>query len=380
MPVPAGKRDGRGTGRRRPAGMGVPATGTGGYVLSSFTRSERIIIVEDDRIRSVVIGPKQRLRPAFFIALAVSLLLLACLGWALTAAELLRTRQTAQFIEEGTRLMSAQLAESRSQVAALGGELESAKEALASALEQEAEARARIEAVLAALDVPDAAGNTAQTTRALRTAIAAARTGLAPLSTGEESGLTAAARSLETVEAASRALAERRAQAAIAAAEVAAAQADQEVSGNPGLQAQGLALALVEAKAESARLRDEADAARAERDRALAVAADTEARMAVLTEGQVELLSRLTDQADRGITHLEAALKQTGLDLDSLLAQLDGKQFGQGGPLTLASLQTDLLPAATSQAFSELESRMDRQARLRALLHLLPLSAPAEDF
>jgi murein DD-endopeptidase MepM/ murein hydrolase activator NlpD len=349
-------------------------------VLNSLTRSERVIIVEDDRVRSVVIGPGQRLRPAFFVALACAFTLAAVIGWALTAAELLRTREAVNFMEEGNRILSAELGESRAQVAALGEEMTGVRDALTLAMQGEEQVRARVEAALADLTVTDMK-DTAQAARTLRTALAAARAELTPLGTLQSEQLSAAARSLDQVEAVSRDLAIRRAQAALAAVEMAASRADATLSGGDVPAAEGLALALQEVQAESARLRNEAESVRAERDQAQARLAEVEGRMQAMAEGQVQLVTHLTEQTDLRIGQIESALEETGLNLERLVAAVDREKFGQGGPLlVLASLHSDVLPAATTQAMAGLETRLQRQERLRALLHLLPLSAPADDF
>ncbi|HYE52337.1 MAG TPA: M23 family metallopeptidase, partial [Azospirillaceae bacterium] len=63
---------------------------------------------------------------------------------------------------------------------------------------------------------------------------------------------------------------------------------------------------------------------------------------------------------------------------DAVLARVDEERFGVGGPLV--QLPTEALAPAATEAMAQLESRLTRQARLRALFTLLPLSAPVDDF
>jgi len=354
-------------------------------LFSELRRSERIIIVEDDGVRSVTIGPRQKLRPALRLAASVAALAIAVGGWIWTAAELQRARQQAGYLELAAQSLSEQLADTRSRMSTMGGELDGARQAIAALADGDQALEQRIAGILETLDgAATAEGRTAATQ--LRTALDAARTELAALSGGDERpGLARAADdALDAVARAGREFARQRAQAALATAQIATDQAERVMDPDrldPGDAASGFARALAEARAETQRQRALADAAREERDRMARQVAAVEARMAGMTEGQVAVLAQLSGRADLRISELETALADTGLDLEQALAELETTRYGRGGPLLqLASLPVALLPPAASEAMTALEQRLDRQARLRALASLLPLSAPADDF
>lgn len=344
-------------------------------MFSSFTRSERVIIVEDDRVRSVVIGPTQRLRPAFIIAGVSACLFTALTGWGLTALELKRSKDIIGHVQAGADSLSRQLEETRGQVASLAGELEGVRGSVAAARQADAEALNRVETALAALD---RAGEGEAAARVLRQAVTTARKELAQLrESGPNAALAGVAQSIDSLTETGRALADAPAAVGTGEAPVAAASADSDVHAVTS----GLARALAEAQAETQRMAAAMAAAQTERDAALAAKADTERRMASVEEGQVALLARLTEHAELRIGSTEASLRETGLDLDRILAELDSSRFGQGGPLVqLPELPADAISPTTSEAMAQLENRLERQARLRALYTLLPLSAPVDDF
>jgi murein DD-endopeptidase MepM/ murein hydrolase activator NlpD len=143
----------------------------------------------------------------------------------------------------------------------------------------------------------------------------------------------------------------------------------------------GLARALAEAQAETQRMAAAMATAQAERDAAFAAKTDVERRMASIEEGQVALLARLTEHAELRIGSAEASLRETGLDLDRILTELETSRFGRGGPMVaLPELPPEAIPPVATEAMAQLEGKLERQARLRALFTLLPLSAPIDDF
>ncbi|ACJ00381.1 M23 family metallopeptidase [Rhodospirillum centenum] len=347
-------------------------------MLSSITRSERIIIVEDDRVRSVVIGPQQRLRPALHLAAAGAVCIGLLAGWLLTVVELRDTRRSVAMLADTGDTLAAQLADSRSRLAALGGELDTAREALAGVLAGDAELRGKLETVLATLD--GAAGDT--TVKGLRQTLTAARDGLQPLTTGAGDHLAAAGRSLEQVGQASLEAAARRAQAALTALEMAAADrlgataADDAGDGDGGLMS-----VLAETRAEVRQLRIAVAVADARREEAEQKTTETERRMAAVTDGQVALIGQLSERAELRIGEIESVLRETGIDLNAVLADLENSRFGRGGPLVdIPEAAALAMAPAAGEAMSRLEGLLDRQARLRALFTLLPLGAPLNDF
>ncbi len=347
-------------------------------MFSFFTRSERVIIVEDDRVRSVVIGPSQRLRPAFIIA-GISVCLAASLtGWGLTALELGRSNDIIGHVQAGADSLSRQLEETRGQLAGMAGELEGLRGSVAAARDADAEALARVETALAALD---RAGEGEAAARVLRQAVTAARKELAQLrESGPNAALAGVAQSLDNITEAGRALADSPTTQTATSADVAATSSGASAADVHAVTS-GLARALAEAQAETQRMAVAMAGANAERDAAMAAKAEAERRMASIEEGQVALLARLTEHAELRIGSTEASLRETGLDLDKILAELDATRFGRGGPMVeLPELPPEAIPAVASEAMAQLENKLERQARLRALYTLLPLSAPVDDF
>ncbi|MFV3131379.1 M23 family metallopeptidase [Niveispirillum sp. KHB5.9] len=355
---------------------------TGGGLLGFFMRSERVIIVDDDKIRSVTIGPGQRLRPALLAAAALSGMLIASAGWMATAFALRDSRDNIFQVDQGAQNLATQLADSREQLSRVAGDLDRARDALDAALAEEAQSRARIDAAMAVLTNAEKDGS--KTPRQL---LAAVRNELAPLRIGPDEGsshLRAAQESLQLVTDVSQQAASRRAQAAIAALSLALEEAESlpgQAQPTLTLATDGLARALAESQAQAHRAQAEAETAWTERNEMAAQLASNEQRMTELAAGQVALLTRLSDHADLRIGAIEGELKNTGLNLDKVLRALDQPQRGMGGPLIgLSELPAGGLPPSAQAALNQLESRLDRQARLRSLSNYLPLTPPVDNF
>jgi hypothetical protein len=93
-------------------------------LLNSIIRNERIIIVEDDRIRSVVIGPRQRLKPALYIAAAVAVTLITSAAWLVTLYKLSRANDQLWIAHQALDTLEVSLEERRSALASLTGQLD----------------------------------------------------------------------------------------------------------------------------------------------------------------------------------------------------------------------------------------------------------------
>ena len=354
---------------------------TGGDLLGFFMRRERVIIVDDDSIRSVTIGPGQRLRPALLAAAALSGMLLASAGWMVTAFALRDSRDSVFQMDQGAANLAAQLSDSREQLSRVASDLDKARQALDSALAEEARSRARIDVALTVLASAEKDGS-----KTPRQVLAAMRNELAPLrvDAGDGGGhLRAARESLQLITDISQEAASRRAQAAIAALSLVLEEAESIPAGQPALAlaSEGLGRALAEAQVQAQRARTEAETAWTERNGMAATLAESERRMADIAAGQVALLTRLTDHAELRIGAIEGELRNTGLNLDKVLRAMDQTPRGVGGPLIgLTELPSQSLPEAAQAALSQLESRLDRQARLRALANYLPLTPPVDNF
>jgi murein DD-endopeptidase MepM/ murein hydrolase activator NlpD len=353
------------------AGMVMRTVG-GTELLSRFTRSERIIIVEDDRVRSVVIGPRQRLRPTAILLMAFTGTLMVALGWVLTAVELHRAREMTGYVQAGADALALQLADARAKAATLGDELHQVRADVSTLKAADTDGERRLSAVLAMLE---AAGDPDSSSRTLRQAVTVARTELLAMkeagSAGTLAGLT------QRLDGLTAAMPADSRSVDLGSVDAATAPATEQIHAATA----GLARALSEAESRAARLVNEATIAQADRSRALEQVAAAERRVVAVTEGQVALLARLTERADSHIDDIETELKATGINLDAALAELEHHRFGQGGPLiALPRDAQDLIPPAASEAMAQLELRLARQARLRALTTVLPLTAPIDAY
>jgi murein DD-endopeptidase MepM/ murein hydrolase activator NlpD len=349
-------------------------------LLGFFMRSEQVIIVDDDKIRSVTIGPGQRLRPALLAAAALCGMLIASAGWMATAFALRDSRDSIFQMDQGASNLATQLADSREQLSRVAGDLDKVRVALDTALAEQAQSRARIDAAMAVLTQSEKDGSKSQ-----RQLLAAVRNELAPLrvQAGEGDGLRAAQESLQLITDISQEAAARRAQSAIAALSLVLEEAEAVPSSQPtlALASEGLGKALAEAQSQAQRARAEAETAWTERNEMATALAASEQQMTEMATGQVALLTRLAQHAELRIGAIEGELKNTGLNLDKVLRALDKSAGGVGGPLIgLTELPTGSLPVAAQAALNQLESRLDRQARLRALANYLPLTPPVDNF
>ncbi|MBP7338142.1 M23 family metallopeptidase, partial [Niveispirillum sp.] len=347
-----------------------------------FMRSERVIIVDDDdNIRTVTIGPRQRLRPALLAVAALSGMLVASAGWMVTAFALRDSRDSIFQMDQGAANLATQLSDSREQLSRVAGDLDRVRQALDAALAEQAESRARTDAALAVLANADKDGS-----KTPRQVLAAIRNELAPLRINPGEGtepLRAAQESLQMITDIGQEAAARRAQSAIAALSLVLEEAGSTPSQQPtlALATEGLGKALAEAQAQAQRARADAESAWTERNEMAAAMAESERRLADIAAGQVALLTRLTEHAELRIGAIEGELKNTGLNLDKVLHDLEQAPRGVGGPLvSLTELPSQSLPAAAQAALNQLESRLDRQARLRALANYLPLTPPVDNF
>ncbi len=347
-------------------------------MLKFLRRSHQVIIVDDDNVRSMTLATSQR---PLLLGAALAGMALASLGWIITAAALSNSRSSIFQVDQGAQALAQQLTESREQLSRVAADLDNARGALDSALAEETESRARIKAALDALVQAEK-----DPSRTPRQVLAAVRNELAPLRIGaDEAGshLRAAQESLQMVTDVSQDVATRRAQAAISALTLAIDGATTSPDQPPALAlaGEGLAHALSEAQAQSLRWQGEAETARAERDQMAAELAGNEQKMSNVATAQVALLTRLSEHADLRIGAIEGELRDTGINLEKVLGAVDTLPRGVGGPLIgLPELPVAGLPPEARVALTQLESRLERQAKLRALKNYLPLSPPVDNF
>jgi len=115
-------------------------------------------------------------------------------------------------------------------------------------------------------------------------------------------------------------------------------------------------------------------------------------------QNQAVLISRLTDEAELGISRNEAVLEMAGLDVDRLLRSA-GFEAGTGGPLEIIPETTGALPdhgvqvasadpgdvigspgAELAEDVEILQSRLARMSALNDLMRCVPLISPVDNY
>lgn len=126
------------------------------------------------------------------------------------------------------------------------------------------------------------------------------------------------------------------------------------------------------------------------RDFMAKLADELQFRLTDVKASQGELVARLNDRATAGVNQVEAVIKETGLDLEQLLANADpdgGPAIG--GPLVpiafanFAGRQVAALDMGADpfyEAVANTEQQLDRWATLQHALSRIPLIAPIDEF
>jgi len=109
--------------------------------------------------------------------------------------------------------------------------------------------------------------------------------------------------------------------------------------------------------------------------------ASLESLIADMRDQQQELVDRVEDRTVDGIEGLEAVVVSTGLDVEKLLAEVEGFEGGQGGPFIAADelLATDV-SYELQVSVAMLDLKLDRWEALHQLVLALPLAAPLEHY
>lgn len=121
--------------------------------------------------------------------------------------------------------------------------------------------------------------------------------------------------------------------------------------------------------------------AQADRQHLQLQVASLESLIADMRDQQQELVDRVEVRTEDGIEGLEAVVVATGLDVDKLLAEVEGYSGGQGGPFIPAD---DLLATDVSYelqvSVAMLDRQLDRWEALHKLVAALPMAAPLEHY
>jgi len=104
---------------------------------------------------------------------------------------------------------------------------------------------------------------------------------------------------------------------------------------------------------------------------------ELETELSILRVSQEDVIERLAENTVHNIGEIEKTIAMTGLEVDELVMRLDGVAEGQGGPfVAFEPGMADELPIDQSVAL--LDRQIARWEQLRAVLRLLPLSAPMD--
>lgn len=124
-------------------------------------------------------------------------------------------------------------------------------------------------------------------------------------------------------------------------------------------------------------------AANRERDRNGVLAGERDRarlQLAALQDAQQELFDSLRERMEEHVDQVAAGLAFTGLDIDTLLAELEagGESVGYGGPM-LPVVPDDLPDGVAWAEAVEVVGWADRAAALRDLANALPIGQPVRD-
>ena len=137
----------------------------------------------------------------------------------------------------------------------------------------------------------------------------------------------------------------------------------------------GLDGSLAEASNQTARLEEQ-------RDLLERRVGGLEQQIVDLRDAGLGVIERLSERTRLSVEVIEKTVAMTGLDVDSLIAQVDHSLLGQGGPFVPAG--TDVASFAPStqlgSTVSLLEDNLDRWSALRVLLARLPLTSPLDQY
>ncbi len=107
-----------------------------------------------------------------------------------------------------------------------------------------------------------------------------------------------------------------------------------------------------------------------------------EQQLVDLRDAGVGVIERLSERTRLSLDVIEKTVGMTGLDVDSLVAQVDHSHLGQGGPFVpAAGGAADFAPSTElGNTVNLLDERLNRWSALRILLVSLPLTAPVDQY
>ena len=106
-----------------------------------------------------------------------------------------------------------------------------------------------------------------------------------------------------------------------------------------------------------------------------------EQRLVDLRDAEQGVLERLSQQTRLSIEVIERTVEMTGLDVNTLLAGMDDRHLGKGGPFIPSNDAAEFEASLQLESsVSLLDTQLDRWGALQALLRILPLSAPLDQY
>jgi murein DD-endopeptidase MepM/ murein hydrolase activator NlpD len=101
-----------------------------------------------------------------------------------------------------------------------------------------------------------------------------------------------------------------------------------------------------------------------------------------LRDAGVGVIERLSERTQLSVEVIEKTVAMTGLDVESLIAQVDHSHLGQGGPFVPAGSDVASFAPSTQlgNTVNLLEDKLNRWSALRVLLASLPLTSPLDQY
>ncbi|MCH8154596.1 MAG: peptidoglycan DD-metalloendopeptidase family protein [Proteobacteria bacterium] len=137
----------------------------------------------------------------------------------------------------------------------------------------------------------------------------------------------------------------------------------------------GLDTSLAEAVDRGKELRDQRDVLQRRAD-------GLEQHLVDLRDAEQGVIERLSERTKLSVDVIEKTVAMTGLDVDTLIAQIDHADLGRGGPFVPASEEFAEFQASAElgSTVNQLDEQLDRWSALRTLVGTLPLTAPLDQY
>ncbi|MEX0921198.1 MAG: peptidoglycan DD-metalloendopeptidase family protein [Rhodovibrionaceae bacterium] len=133
-----------------------------------------------------------------------------------------------------------------------------------------------------------------------------------------------------------------------------------------------------------AQIREQKDGINRERNMLQLRLAGLQQRMTDMREVQQGIVDRLQVRTQTTVEAMEATVEVTGLDLEAVLEKIDSSDLGKGGPfIPVDGVYQDAHPGRADElmtAVARLDIQMSRWEALQALMSVLPLSAPLQEY